>query len=100
MVSAPVEVLYTALPSKAAVFVISALLVTETEEAMYIVPLFELDMLPVIFPVNVTAPHVPPLLLKLMESVPMSNAVAAEVSPSCMEHSAPAALVLIELITF
>jgi len=72
-----------------AVFAMSAVLVTETVSAITIVPAVEFEFLEVTFPVSVIAPHVPPVLLKLTEAVPMF--IVAVPSPNCMVLALPAA---------
>jgi hypothetical protein len=74
----------------------SAVLVIETVLAVTMVPLEVEFMLPVIFPLSVTAPHVPPVLLKLADAVPMSS--VAPPSPNCMAAS-PLPSVLIASMT-
>ena len=96
MFTVPVESLRIAMPKLAAVFAMSARLVTETESRTSMVK----DPDSVIFPVSVTMPHVEaPELENVMYDVlePVSN--TALPSPNCMAQSAPAASVLIALIT-
>ena len=97
MVTVPPDaLLYTALLVVVLpVFVISAVLVTEMSLATCIVPV--VSTAEVIFPFNVTAPHVPPVLLKLADAVPMFNAVVLLLN--CMVLALPAAWVLMALIT-
>jgi hypothetical protein len=79
-VNVPVLLWSTALPfTPPPLFAMSAVLVIETEPAVAMVPE---PMLPVIFPLSVTAPQTP---LKLADAVPMSN--VALPSPNCMAAS-------------
>jgi len=76
----------------------SPVLVTETASPMIIVPLAFVEVAAVIFPLSVTKPQVPPVLLKVAEFAPMFNTVFP--SPNCMVQSSPLASVRMALITF
>jgi hypothetical protein len=93
MVNVPVLLWYTALPVIVVVFAMSAVLVIETALAVAMVPLDDDELLPVIFPLSVTAPQAP---LKLADAVPMFN--VAPSSPNCMAAS-PLPSVLIASMT-